>query len=108
MVIISAGYTAKRPVRRPKIHRRGERASKKAELRIRNRDKEKALKREGTRPGASKKEKGKIMKEKMDISDQRLRTAFDSCAPAHFDLSALPICVARAPAAPFARLFDHF
>ncbi len=74
------------------------------------------------------------MKEKMDISDQRLRTAFDSCAPAHlklapsptrsplpsqffllcrfpkapFDLSALPIYVARAPAAPFARLFDHF
>ena len=26
----------------------------------------------------------------------------DSCAPAHFDLSVLPIYVARVPAAPFA------
>jgi hypothetical protein len=29
---------------------------------------------------------------------------FDSCAPAHFDLSVLPIYVARAPAAPFSLL----
>ena len=33
----------------------------------------------------------------------------DSCAPAHFDLSVLPIYVARVPAAPFTRSYPrHF
>src|SRR6266404_6679582 len=31
----------------------------------------------------------------------------DSCAPAHFDLSVLPIYVARVPAAPFTRCFPR-
>src|SRR5439155_5884680 len=36
--------------------------------------------------------------------ETRLLPSFDSCAPAHFDLSVLPIYVARAPAAPFSPL----
>ena len=32
---------------------------------------------------------------------------FDSCAPAHFDLSVLPIYVARVPAAPFTHCFPR-
>src|SRR5213075_2348661 len=34
----------------------------------------------------------------------RSRPRFDSCAPAQFELSVLPIYVARAPAAPFSLL----
>src|SRR5439155_9548720 len=36
--------------------------------------------------------------------ETRLLPSFDSCAPAHLDLSVLPIYVARAPAAPFSPL----
>src|SRR5438067_10553878 len=36
--------------------------------------------------------------------ETRLLPSFDSCAPAQFDLAALPIYVARAPAAPFSPL----
>src|SRR6266480_2106084 len=36
--------------------------------------------------------------------ETRLLPSFDSCAPAHFDLSVLPMYVARAPAAPFSPL----
>src|SRR5205807_3607008 len=36
--------------------------------------------------------------------ETRLLPSFDSCAPAHFDLSVLPIYVARAPAAPLSPL----
>jgi hypothetical protein len=38
-----------------------------------------------------------------------LAARVDSCAPAHFDLSVLPIYVARGPAAPFTRSYPrHF
>src|SRR5947208_6177588 len=36
--------------------------------------------------------------------ETRSRPSFDSCAPAQFELSVLPIYVARAPAAPFSSL----
>src|SRR5205807_395229 len=36
--------------------------------------------------------------------ETRLLPSFDSCAPAQFELSVLPIYVARAPAAPFSPL----
>src|SRR5437016_7218489 len=36
--------------------------------------------------------------------ETRSRPSFDSCAPAQFQLSVLPIYVARAPAAPFSSL----
>ena len=37
--------------------------------------------------------------------ETRFATHVDSCAPAHFDLSVLPIYVARVPAAPFTRAY---
>src|SRR6184192_2558173 len=36
--------------------------------------------------------------------ETRLLPSFDSCAPAHFDLSVLPIYVAQLPSAPFAEI----
>ena len=35
----------------------------------------------------------------------KLAAHIDSCAPAHFDLSVLPIYVARVPSAPFTRSY---